>query len=454
MIVTKKIKLLVSGNYEEKSNSWNLLKYYENTIPKLNNFIVTELLLNDLLQEKIIGHNDAFNNKLSQLKIDLKKKIAEQNIYFLNNHLKDEVIEENILNLKKVINDLISKEKSNIRELFKNAFNKTLSGSLNERIRQQNDFKTLPDTIISPAINELKYYSNKLYKFKNGEERIKFFTQGIPFNSRGRDLKFYENDGKFYINWVKNITFQMILGKDKSNNINTINKIISKEIKPLDSKIQIKNNEIFLLLAININQKNNFLINENILGVSFGRDFPLYLSTNTNNKPFTIGDPLNFKRLKLVLEKQKTSILNSLNFIKGGKGKNKKFSALEKVKNKEKNFVKNYNHYLSAEIIKYSISLNCKQINIEDFKNNQSNIRKSFFLQEWNYYQFYELLEYKCKLNNIIINYVDSSHIKSLCFSCKNTINYLNHTSYICEHCFKENNYDFNKVNNIIAILK
>ncbi|WP_297488203.1 hypothetical protein, partial [uncultured Cetobacterium sp.] len=71
MIVTKKIKLLVCGNYDEKVNSWKLLRYYENIMPKLNNFIVTELLLNDLLQEKFISHNEVFNKKLNQLKIDI-----------------------------------------------------------------------------------------------------------------------------------------------------------------------------------------------------------------------------------------------------------------------------------------------------------------------------------------------------------------------------------------------
>lgn len=454
MIVTKKIKLLVCGNYEEKVNSWKLLRYYENTIPKLNNFIVTELLLNDLLQEKFISHNEVFNKKLDQLKIDINDKILERN--FFKRNVEDifidkiDKVEMEIENLKFIRNNLITEEKKNARNLFKEAFNKTLDGTLNERIRGQEEFKNLPDTIISPAINELKYYKKNIHKIKLGEERIKFFSKGIPFNTRARDLKFYELNNKIYINWVKKIKFQLILGKDRSNNQSVIDDIILGKNKSLDSKIKIKNNEIFLLLSLKIEEKINNLDINNILGVSLGKSIPIYISNNINSKINELGDINDFFRLKLILEKQKKSILNSLLITKGGKGKKRKLESLERIKEKEKRFTKNYNHFLSSEIIKTAIKLRCKQINLEFFKNYENNVKELFFLKNWNYFQLYEFLEYKCKINGINIKYIDSLNLNNICSSC----GFLNEENndlllFSCKKCTYEEKTDINKVNNI-----
>ena len=454
MIVTKKIKLLVCGNYDEKVNSWKLLRYYENIMPKLNNFIVTELLLNDLLQEKFISHNEVFNKKLNQLKIDIDEKILERNCFKRNvediSIDKIEKIEMEIENLKFIRNSLITEEKKKARDLFKQAFNKTLDGTLNERIRGQDDFKNLPDTIISPAINELKYYKKNIYKIKLGEERIKFYSKGIPFNTRSRDLKFYELNNDIYINWVKKIKFQLVLGRDRSHNKVSINDIILGKSKPLDSKIQIKNNEIFLLLSLKVEEKLNDLDINNILGVCLGKDIPIYMSSNINLKINKLGDINDFLRLKLILEKQKKSILNSLLIIKGGKGKKRKLESLERLKEKEKRFTKNYNHFLSSEIIKNAIKLRCKQINLEFFKNYEHNIKELFFLKNWNYSQLYELLEYKCKMNGINLKYIDSLNLNNICSSC-GFLNEENHNilSFICKNCAYEENLDINKVMNI-----
>ena len=48
MVITRKIEIEVFGTEEEKKNAWVLLRDYHNKIARLNNFVVTEIFLNDL----------------------------------------------------------------------------------------------------------------------------------------------------------------------------------------------------------------------------------------------------------------------------------------------------------------------------------------------------------------------------------------------------------------------
>ena len=40
--------------------------------------------------------------------------------------------------------------------------------------------------------------------------------------------------------------------------------------------------------------------------------------------------------------------------VKGGKGRNKKLQALDRIKDKERNFVKTYNHMISKNIVEFA----------------------------------------------------------------------------------------------------
>ncbi|APU87056.1 hypothetical protein NPD8_3927 (plasmid) [Clostridium botulinum] len=51
--------------------------------------------------------------------------------------------------------------------------------------------------------------------------------------------------------------------------------------------------------------------------------------------------------------------------VRGGKGRNKKMKALERFREKERNFARNYNHFLSYNIVKFALDNKAEQINLE-----------------------------------------------------------------------------------------
>ncbi len=86
MIITRKIELKIN-NEEEKKWSLNLLKEYYNAVPIMSNLAVKEILLNDLLVEKVakqlMGYKETvekYENNISELYEEIKNLEIEDKV--------------------------------------------------------------------------------------------------------------------------------------------------------------------------------------------------------------------------------------------------------------------------------------------------------------------------------------------------------------------------------------
>lgn len=468
MIITRKIEIEVFGNEEEKKNTWVLLREYYNKIARLNNFVVTEIFLNDLLTEKVNLHNDNINNQLIEIENKISKIFEE--IKANNENIKSCVVEkekiilekkkkkldEELLKTKEEKNKSIREAKKDVREKFLEGFGKKLDSTINERIRGVDDFKELPDTIISPVIAELGFYKKNLYKIRMGEERIRLYSKGMPFNTRGRDLQFFEEENNIYIKWIKKIVFKCRFGEDRSNNREIVNRIISGEYKASDSKIQIKRNRIFLLLSVNLPEKIHVLDENKILGVDLGIKYPAYIATNTGFFRESIGHMDDFFKTRTMLQNRKQRLQKALSLASGGKGRMKKLKALDQYAEKERNFVKTYNHQVSARIVQQAVNERCKTINLEFLKGFSKEHKESRILRNWSYYELQQMIEYKAKMNGINVAYIDPYHTSQTCSECGNHEDgqRLTQEKFVCKNCNFEANADYNASRNIAKSTK
>ncbi len=64
MIITRKIELKIDGDKEYQKWSMNLLKEYYNSIPVMSNLAVKEILLNDLLVEKVAKQLEGYKDNV------------------------------------------------------------------------------------------------------------------------------------------------------------------------------------------------------------------------------------------------------------------------------------------------------------------------------------------------------------------------------------------------------
>lgn len=264
MKITIKLQLKVANTGEQRKKANKLLRHYHNNIYRIKNFIVNNIYLNSIIEDKFLYHDkrlkekiESADNKIKELyrkKGRAEHKLKEEEDKDKAKKLKTDIkkFKQEIDKRKKNKSKLTKESNEKFREQFKELYNIEFNSSIGQYIRSE--FPDIPDTIISPAISELKFYKNEIWKVKTGQETIKTFKKGMPFNTRGSDLEFFEENGDVYIKWVRGIIFKVHFGKDRSNNKEIIRRVLNKEYKVCDSSISY-GKKIFLNLCLDIPQK-------------------------------------------------------------------------------------------------------------------------------------------------------------------------------------------------------
>ncbi|HGT1676580.1 TPA: hypothetical protein ACMWGZ_003945, partial [Clostridioides difficile] len=139
----------------------------------------------------------------------------------------------------------------------------------------------------SSIIQKVKqdFYISLKNGLAKGERGFTNYKRNFPLMTRGRDLKFYEEDKEFYIKWVNKIVFKILTGRKDKNKvelIHTLNKVLNKEYKVSQSSLQFnKNNNLILNLTIDVKSDVKVeVIKDRVCGVGVGINTPIYVALN------------------------------------------------------------------------------------------------------------------------------------------------------------------------------
>lgn len=309
-------------------------------------------------------------------------------------------------------------------------------------------------------------------------------TTGM-YHTYSSDEEFYsklfsDRNVDLFIRFANKITFQMILGDIKKSTylrkeIESIFKYariregisdkkseeyedIKKVYKISDSQIEINNkNQIILRASVNIPKQNKTLDENTTVGVDLGIAVPAVCALNNNDyiKRF-IGSTDDFVRIRTQLQSQRRRLQRSIRFNKGGHGRAKKIKALNRLKEKERNWVKTYNHQVSSEVVKFAINNNAKYINMEDLSSISESDRNGFILRNWSYYELQQFITYKAERAGIEVRYINPAYTSQTCSCCGNTdkMQRISQSEFVCMNPDCKNykkviNADFNAARNI-----
>lgn len=289
-----------------------------------------------------------------------------------------------------------------------------------------------------------------------GERNLTSYRRTYPLITRGRDLKFRYEDNDIVIKWVNKIEFTVITGSNnmKENTIelkHTLHKIINNEYKIKESSLMFdKNNNLILNLTFDIPDKEaHEIVPGRTLGVDLGIATPAYvcLSDNTYIRS-GFGSANDFFRVRQQLKNRRKKLYASLTVVKGGKGRNKKLKAADRLKDKERNFAKTYNHQLSYKIVKFAKDNKCEFINLEYLTKDGFENR---ILSSWSYYELQKMIEYKAEREGIKVRYVDPAYTSQTCSKCGHVDkeNRPTQAKFKCVNCGLELNADHNASINI-----
>lgn len=463
-IITRKIELKIVKDGltdEEYDQQWKYLYQINNTIYQAANRISTHCLFNDEYEMRLKLHMPRYKEIEKELKkLDSDKKTSDKEIRDrLLNERKE--LDEDVKNKKK---DFLQCSKQNstyqlVSKEFKQYIPSDILANLNQKIQEN--------------------YNNNQKKIESGERALSTYKKGmeIPFSIReNKRLKLFIKEEGIYLKWFKEILFRLEFGKDASNNRCIVERLIEsdKQQKKNKGEDYVANNSsiklikkgndkstrIFLLLSIDIPVKKQVLDKDVVLGVDLGIKCPLYLAINKNdNFKMQIGDIEHFHNQRTMFQKRFKS-LQKLMCTQGGHGRKKKLEPLEKLKEKERNWVHTQNHVYSREVIKQALKQNAGTIHMEslkDFGKGKDGYVKDeykYLLRYWSYYELQSMIEYKAKLEGIEVKYIDPAYTSQTCSYCGERGERKKQEEFVCTNpqCKRRGekiNADFNAARNI-----
>lgn len=289
-----------------------------------------------------------------------------------------------------------------------------------------------------------------------GERSSINYKRTFPLMTRGRCLnfKYAENDIDVLINWVNGIQFRCIIGEYKNSLElqHTLHKVITKEYLVCQSQLYFNNkNELILALTIDIpeSQAKRDIVKDRVLGVDLGLAVPVYMSLNDIAYiKKSLGSYTEFAKQKAQFKSRRNRLHKQLEATSGGRGRKDKLKALDSFREKESNFAKTYNHFLSKKIIEFAFKNNCEYIHLEKITSKKLDSR---VLGLWTYYDLQKKIEYKAEREGIKIRYVNPAYTSQRCSKCGsiNEENRISQAKFKCIECTFESNADYNASRNI-----
>lgn len=459
MITVRKLKLTIVGDEETRNQQYKIIRDEQYQQYRALNLCMSLLNTHNILNTCNSGAENKLNSQIEKL----DKKIEKNKNDLKKDNLKDNKIKkinESIQTLTKEKEKLqqeylkSSKYRSNIDKKVKEMY----IDDLYTVVQSQVNFKS-KDMMSLVTQRAKKDFATALKNgMAKGERSLTNYKRDFPLMTRGeRWLKFeYDEDSDdIYINWLHGIRFKVVLGYKKNENSielrHTLHKVINKEYKICDSSMQFdRNNNLILNLTLDIplNIKNEH-IEGRILGVDLGIKYPAYVCLSDDTyKRKSIGCAEDFIKFREQIRDRRYRLQKQLSMVKGGKGRNKKLQALDRIKDKERNFVKTYNHMISKNVVEFAKNHKCESINLEKLTKDGF---PNMILSKWSYYELQNMIEYKAEREGISVKYVDSAYTSQTCSKCGH-VDKENRTSqekFKCIECGFELNADHNAAINI-----
>lgn len=233
---------------------------------------------------------------------------------------------------------------------------------------------------------------------------------------------FYKEGGKYFTNITSKFPVKFNLGSKPSQAgqaVQTLNGIIDGSLKLCESKLQIKNNKLFMLLVVQQEVEQPVLDKEKVMGIDLGMDIPAYVAMEFKpewgrafgNKKELLSFKTKIKKMK-DLEKQRGI------YARGGHGRKRKLknNHLEALRNRESNFAKTYNHTLSKQIVDYAIKNKVGTIRME--KLDGKSFKNQKMLGDWTYYMLQQMIQTKGEAKGINVEFVNPAYTSSVCSTC------------------------------------
>ncbi|MBP3611676.1 MAG: transposase [Rikenellaceae bacterium] len=394
--------------YKEEFRIWDEIN---DNLYKAANRIISHCFFNDAYEYRLKLHSPRFQEIEKLLKYAKRNKLTDDDIKALKAERKELFAE------------------------FKRQRQSFLGGS-----EQNSTYKVVTDEFLevipSHVLTCLNQNISSTYReyaldVEHGRRTIPNFKKGIPvpfpIKATGELLLRKREDGSIYIRFPKGLEWDLNFGRDRSNNREIVERVLSGQYDVGNSSIQeTKNRKRFLLLVVKIPKESRALNPDRVVGVDLGVAVPLYAALNDN--PYggmSIGSADQFLKVRMRMAAQKRELQRTLrNSTNGGHGRKHKLQALDRLEGKERNWVHLQNHIFSKELVEFALRNEAGAIQMERLtgfghdRNDEVDEGFKFILRYWSFFELQTMIEYKAKAAGIEVRYVDPYHTSQTCSFC------------------------------------
>ena len=415
--ITRKIEVHLHRHSDSEADQQRFKEEYRiwdeinDNLYKAANRIISHCFFNDAYEYRLKLHSPRFQEIEKLLKYAKRNKLTDDDIKALKAERKELFAE------------------------FKRQRQSFLGGS-----EQNSTYKVVTDEFLevipSHVLTCLNQNISSTYReyaldVEHGRRTIPNFKKGIPvpfpIKATGELLLRKREDGSIYIRFPKGLEWDLNFGRDRSNNREIVERVLSGQYDVGNSSIQeTKNRKRFLLLVVKIPKESRTLNPDRVVGVDLGVNIPLYAALNDNTYGgLSIGSRDQFLKVRMRMAAQKRELQRNLRVAtNGGHGRKQKLQALDRLEGKERNWVHLQNHIFSKSIIEYALRNEAGVIQMERLtgfghdRNDEVDEGFKFILRYWSFFELQTMIEYKAKTAGIEVRYIDPYHTSQTCSFC------------------------------------
>ena len=445
--ITRKIEVHLHrhGDSEEDlqryKDEWRIWDDINNNLYKAANRIVSHCFFNDAYEYRLKLQSPRFQEIEKLLKNSKRNKLSADDI----KTLKDE--------RKQLFKDFKQQRKTFLRGGIKEGADPEQNSTY--KIVSHEFIDTIPaDVLTCLNQNITSTYKTNAIDVEQGKKTIPNFKKGIPvpfpMTSNSKLNLRRRPDGSIYIRMPKGLEWDLFFGRDRSNNREIVERVLSGEYKACNSSIQeTKSKKRFLLLVVQIPKNAVALNSQRIVGIDLGINTPLYAALNDNEYGgMGIGSREHFLNVRMRMAAQKRVLQRDLRHSTGGgHGRKQKLQALERLEGKERNWVHLQNHIFSKTVIDFALQNDAGVIQMERLtgfgrdENDEADKNFQFVLRYWSFFELQTMIEYKAQAAGIEVRYVDPYHTSQTCSFCGHFEKgqRINQSTFICKNpdCIK-----------------
>jgi IS605 OrfB family transposase len=440
--ITRKIEVHLHRHGDDEQSKQRFADEYRiwdtinDNLYKAANRIISHCFFNDAYEYRLKIHSPRFQEIEKLLKYPKRNKLTDEDIKQLKAERKQmfaDFKKQRHTFLRGGIAEGANPEQNSTYKVISNEFLEAIPSEILTNLNQ----------------NISSTYKNYSLDVERGIRTIPNYKRGIPvpfsIKQRGELMLKRRDDGSIYVRFPLGLEWDLSFGRDRSNNREIVERVLSGQYDVGNSFIQeSKNRKRFLLLVVKIPKENRSLNPDRIVGVDLGINIPLYAALNDNDYGgMGIGSREQFLKVRMRMDAKKRELQRNLRqSTNGGHGRKQKLQALERLEGKERNWVHLQNHIFSKSIIEYALKNNAGAIQMERLtgfgrdKNDEVDSDFKFILRYWSFFELQTMIEYKANAAGIEVRYVDPYHTSQTCSFCGHYEKgqRLNQSTFVCKN--------------------